>query len=179
MNLLRNFLVNLFTQWVTPLQARLHAFPAPWLFRCFSETPSSSQNAVCRGEAGVSWSMLHACVTVCPCKDKHLPFRVTGVALAGRVCACKHRPFRRQAACCLNSLLHPSQKAGKTHTRACPTAVSRLKMLQIPMHPQVWFHACPTSPLMPPQAKRTVCCCSITIAVRSRIKIRQIACQPF
>ena len=58
-------MVNMFVKWVTSLQARLHAFPAPWR-RC-----SSLQNAVC-------------------------------------------------------SVVTPSQKAGKTHTRTCPTAVSRL-----------------------------------------------------
>lgn len=66
-------MVNQFTQWVTPLQARLHAFPAPWL-RC-----SFSQNAVC-------------------------------------------------------SVVAPSQKSGKTHTRTCPTTISRITPgLQMPL----------------------------------------------
>jgi len=48
----------------------------------------------------VSGSMLPACATVCPCKGKPLPYRAVGVA--------------------------PSQRAGKMHTRTCPTAESRL-----------------------------------------------------
>jgi|GEM_PF-6176026 len=71
-----------------------------------------------RGSANVRFPVVPACFKPEPsgvlgrphCACRGRATKDTGFPLAGRVFACKRKPFRRQTACCLNSLLNPSRE---------------------------------------------------------------------